>query len=46
MDDRLVLKVKDDEFISAISQLRDANINIHKIVREYLINYLVEEDAA
>lgn len=46
MDDRLVLKVKDDEFINALNQLRDANINIHDVVREYLINYFAGEDAA
>lgn len=46
MEEKLIIKLRDEEIIAAVNQLRNADINIHEIVRKYLINYLIEEDAA
>lgn len=46
MEQKLIIKLRDEEIMAAVNQLRDANINIQEVVREFLINYLIEEDAA
>lgn len=46
MEEKLIVKVKDFKFQCALTELRDANVNIGELIRDFIVGYIDEENAA
>lgn len=39
MEEKLIIKLRDEEIIKKVDRMREADLNVAELIREFLFNY-------